>query len=255
MLTIEHALVESCESSKKPILAIVQQTAVHIVLNGYGFVGRERIGRGYGFITYKKELADYSPDPADPWTYLWFRLRGEDTERLIAESGLPTENGIFPIENIDEIERIAAATFENGIYTRRNDHHGEALAKLFFSLLAPKVPENEPLSAPKRYVKEARRFMDDNYFLGISVTDVARYISVDRKYLCTLFEREMGISTMEYLMNLRLTQAKALLERGDLSVGVVAAAVGYSDSLGFSRIFKKHVGVSPRAYKNGMRPK
>ena len=55
-------------------------------------------------------------------------------------------------------------------------------------------------------------------------------------------------------MNLRIEKAKELLLESDLSVCDVSLAVGYSDALGFSKIFKKYVGVSPTEYKTGEAP-
>lgn len=255
MLRIQFAEIEKCTSNKKPVVCVTSTPALHVVLNGYGYVGKERIGRGQGFMCHREEFADYRPDPNAPWTYIWLRLSGEDSDGLFAECGLPLHSGVFSVSDPEEFARVAAALFdENGIYIPRNDRHCEAVTKLLFSLLAPRTPAEKPLSAPKRYVKEAQKFMRENYFFGIHVTDVAKHVSVDRKYLCTLFEQQTGMSTMDYLLKLRLDRAKELLVRGDLSVSIVAASVGYSDALGFSRIFKKHVGVSPREYKNGNRP-
>ena len=58
-----------------------------------------------------------------------------------------------------------------------------------------------------------------------------------------------GVSTKEYLTRYRLSRACELLRHAPLSVDEIAAEVGYPDALTFSRLFKKHIGVSPAKYR------
>ena len=58
------------------------------------------------------------------------------------------------------------------------------------------------------------------------------------------------MSPKQYLLNKRLTRAKELLKETNASVFEIANSVGYDDQLYFSRIFKKHIGISPTEYKN-----
>ena len=55
----------------------------------------------------------------------------------------------------------------------------------------------------------------------------------------------MKIRPINYLIKYRLEQAIKLLKEEEYTIQEVAALVGYSDPLYFSRIFKKHVGYSP----------
>jgi len=56
------------------------------------------------------------------------------------------------------------------------------------------------------------------------------------------------------LNRFRLRQARRLLESGTLSIGEVAAAVGYSDSSYFCRVFRRETGMSPSDYIRAHRP-
>jgi AraC-like DNA-binding protein len=58
---------------------------------------------------------------------------------------------------------------------------------------------------------------------------------------------------MTYLRRYRVRQAKAFLEQGDMLITEVALAVGFADSNYFARVFRREVGVSPRAYQQGLR--
>ena len=72
---------------------------------------------------------------------------------------------------------------------------------------------------------------------------------MNRSYLYTLFQDNLKISPKEYLTNFRITRAAELLQITDLSIESVAMSCGYQDALGFSKIFKIKMGVTPSVYK------
>lgn len=66
-----------------------------------------------------------------------------------------------------------------------------------------------------------------------------------------IFTREMGKTPLEYLTDIRIDHAKKLLSensRLNYSIAEIALSSGYSDISYFSRVFKKHTGMSPKAY-------
>ena len=58
---------------------------------------------------------------------------------------------------------------------------------------------------------------------------------------------------MQYILSLRLANAQSLLDTTDYTVTQIAALVGYENPLYFSRLFKKHLGMSPQTYRNRRR--
>ena len=65
-------------------------------------------------------------------------------------------------------------------------------------------------------------------------------------YISKIFKSETGDTPIRHLINIRLEKAKELLENGYKgSIQEVAASVGYDDAYHFSKLFKKHYGVSP----------
>ena len=63
------------------------------------------------------------------------------------------------------------------------------------------------------------------------------------------FKAWAGVSPVEYRTKMRISAAKSLLRNSSLRVAEIAAEVGFDDPYYFSRIFRKSVGVSPRAYR------
>jgi len=83
----------------------------------------------------------------------------------------------------------------------------------------------------------------------VSREDAAGHVFLHPDYLDRLFKRETGQSVTEYVVNLRMTTAQELLLHSDLSVGAVAARVGYTNLSHFSRRFRKFSGLSPNEFR------
>ena len=82
----------------------------------------------------------------------------------------------------------------------------------------------------------------------LSITDIAKQIGYNPKYLSHYFREKMNVTYSEYLRAYRFKHAVSLFELGIISVKNVAFLSGFSDPLYFSSAFKKHVGVSPKEF-------
>ncbi len=79
---------------------------------------------------------------------------------------------------------------------------------------------------------------------------LAQRCFVSPYYLCHLFRQHLQTTPLGYLVRLRLTIARQLLEQVGLSVGDVAVLVGYQDWRHFHRLFVRHFGVTPSAVQS-----
>ena len=77
---------------------------------------------------------------------------------------------------------------------------------------------------------------------------IAASVGVSSDYLSRQFRQVTGIGVQEYLRRYRFARAMELLQTG-LSVGDVAARVGFGSLCHFSREFKREMGVTPSQYK------
>jgi transcriptional regulator GlxA family with amidase domain len=68
-----------------------------------------------------------------------------------------------------------------------------------------------------------------------------------------VFKGALGIGPTEYIRNLRLQKAQRLLIGTDGTVQEIAVQAGFPDPFHFSRLFKRHFGVSPVYYRNVVR--
>jgi Response regulator containing CheY-like receiver domain and AraC-type DNA-binding domain len=98
-------------------------------------------------------------------------------------------------------------------------------------------------------VAAAIRFINENYIMEISLLQVADHVQLSPNYLSSLFKKELDMSFIEYLNEVRIEKAKELLLNTFMKSYEVAEKVGFTDNSYFGRTFKKVVGVSPNEFR------
>lgn len=114
-----------------------------------------------------------------------------------------------------------------------------------------KVKMNMGIHARKatKYVFEVVKYIRQNYYLDLPVSEMANHIGVTRAYLTHCFKSTYGMTIQEYLVNYRMKKAKEILLESNAKIRDVAFQVGYKDELHFSKVFKKHFGKSPKTFR------
>ena len=97
--------------------------------------------------------------------------------------------------------------------------------------------------------KKAMLYIQENYSKDISLDDVSGLVNISPYYFSKLFKQETGKNFIEYLTEIRLKNARELLQDSRLSIKEICAQSGYSDPNYFSRIFKKYEGVTPSEFR------
>ena len=96
-------------------------------------------------------------------------------------------------------------------------------------------------------------YLHTNYMHKLTSEDIEREISYNFDYLNQLFSKHLHISIFKLLENIRIEEAKHILQTRSLSVTEIAREVGYSDETYFAKVFKKRTGYTPSEYrKNGL---
>ncbi len=86
-----------------------------------------------------------------------------------------------------------------------------------------------------------------------NVESLIKEVGISRAHLHRKMKEITGISTGEFIRNLRLEQAARLIKEGTVNVTQVAYAVGFNNQAHFSTVFKKHFGVPPSEYAEKMK--
>ena len=104
-------------------------------------------------------------------------------------------------------------------------------------------------------IRQALKYIHEHFSEPISLTTVSDTVVINQAYFSEIFKKEMGIGFNQYLQNLRIEQAAALLrERPDLAVSDIAHICGFQDPNYFCRVFKKHLNMTAQEYRDTQQP-
>ncbi|WP_322200195.1 response regulator [Acutalibacter intestini] len=99
---------------------------------------------------------------------------------------------------------------------------------------------------------QVKRLLQNEYAKQWTLDELAVQMNISKAYLCTLFKQSTGQTIMDYLSKIRIYKAADLLRDPKSKVNEVGDMVGYSDPGYFTRIFKKHFGISPSQYRKNL---
>ena len=109
--------------------------------------------------------------------------------------------------------------------------------------------ENSKEKEAVSVIDRAKAYIEKNFRKDISLDDVSREVDISPYYFSKLFKQETGKNFIEHLTEIRLKNARELLQNSQLSIKEICAQLGYSDPNYFSRIFKKYEGVTPSEFR------
>lgn len=98
-------------------------------------------------------------------------------------------------------------------------------------------------------VEQAKTFISANIFRKITLPDVASYTELSESYLCTLFNKQVGISIYQYIQREKINIACNLLSQTTRSVSDIAQYMGFASQSNFTSVFLKWQGMTPSEYR------
>lgn len=108
---------------------------------------------------------------------------------------------------------------------------------------------------PDEQVAQAQITLQDNFGKAIRISELADQLGMSARTLNRRFKAALGKSPLQYLQEVRLENARELLQKANLSIAEVAARVGYQDTGAFSKLFSAHYHTSPTHYRETVRAK
>ena len=100
----------------------------------------------------------------------------------------------------------------------------------------------------------ACRYVLAHFHENINRDKMAEMVNLSPGYFSNLFRSEVGMSFSDYLIQVRVENAKCLLKRFDLSVEAISKKCGFNSLAHFSRTFKDRCGQSPLKYRKSPQP-
>lgn len=98
-------------------------------------------------------------------------------------------------------------------------------------------------------LRRIKEFVDAHISKQIGISELANLVGLSRFYFIRAFKQSVGLSPYQYVLSERISVAKDLLLKRDLSIGAVALLVGFSDASQLNRTFLKLTGITPTVFR------
>ena len=192
--------------------------------------------------------------PAEPFAiesvkdfrYMYISYLGARGNRLMEKMGISPQALLYP----DCAELLPI--WEQGIRfpSELSDIASEAVLLHTLSFLGSRLSKfSSQESVGADLVSAIQKFVDEHFSdAEFSLERLGSELKYNKKYVSTVFKRHAGVGIVEYLHTVRIQHACTMLRQGFTSVSDVALRCGYPDAQYFSKVFKRRMGLSPRAY-------
>lgn len=131
-------------------------------------------------------------------------------------------------------------------------HFTHELKRSYETLL---LNEDQKSTHHDEVIIKVQEWLQDNYQENIQIAEVAENFQMSVRSLNRRFKLASNTTPLQYLQELRIDHAKALLKQSNLVVSEVADRVGYQDASYFTGLFKKLNAVTPNEYRRLVRNK
>ncbi|KAA2243236.1 AraC family transcriptional regulator [Chitinophaga agrisoli] len=198
----------------------------------------------------------YGADEADPWTIYWVHFSGQDMD------GFNTSLNIAPFDGPQDmpLNEKGLQIWENMYESLSMGYSTDNLINANFCLyhfvstfIFPDKHQQRQAAAVENPITQTILYMRSRLHEKLTVEDMAAAHHLSASYFSTLFRKATGMPPIDYFIHLKIQKACLLLYQDNLKVKDVAEAIGYDDPYHFSRLFKKHMNVSPEQYKAASR--
>lgn len=206
------------------------------------------MNRGSFFCIPKNTFHRYYANSENPWSILWLHFNSSLTEHFPIDSltlmdfSSPEKNDLLQRHFID-LFNIAEKDYSLGNMI--------CITQLLTLILteAYLLEDGSSYDKQNQYLTRCIHYMNEHIDRDVSLDELADYLTISPSYLSRIFRKHTEKSPIHFFIQLKMNQACKYLELTDLKIYEIAKKVGYPDPYYFSRIFKRTIGTSPKAYR------
>ncbi|PGB02694.1 helix-turn-helix domain-containing protein [Bacillus toyonensis] len=155
------------------------------------------------------------------------------------------EGGVFP--------EIAYTISDLFIQKLEEIHKNEAIPPFLENALlefAERV-KNSTMQQHSKHINVCQNYIFTHLYGDITLNTLAEIVTLNPSYLSSLFKKEVGISLNEYIQRAKVDESKKLMTYTRHSISEISTLLNFHDQSHFTKVFKKHTGISPKQFKNG----
>ena len=194
----------------------------------------------------------YKPIENSGWNEYWIGFKGEIIQKIVDE-------GFFlnraPVFNIGLNERIIDL-YLKAIEIAREERAGyqQALSGIVMHILGlmyyrDKTRDFEDEELIKK-INKAKVIMRESVYKNLVAEDVAKLLNISYSGFRRAFKEFTGTSPSQYMLELKLNEAKLMLSASNQSVKEISYSLNFENPDYFPIFFKKRTGLTPGEYRN-----
>ncbi len=197
----------------------------------------------------------YEADSTAPWSIYWVHFQGAATGIFLQYLGFREHRPVVSAG----VSPVLVAAFTSLMDVRRTGYSTRAFINAanrlrhLFSQMALEITVQQGRGRNSFEVAQVQSYMHEHIDQNLTLDQLAASAGMSKYHFSTRYKELTGYSPVRHFLNMKMEFACALLDSTDLSVSAIAARVGYDDALYFSRLFRRTIGRSPRAYRASIR--
>ena len=155
-------------------------------------------------------------------------------------------------KGIIEEEKIKLELLENAFNYTNIDIYCQEIYLLMI-LINKKLLNKYDFYKNRIKIEEAVRYINKNFKDNINMTFISNYVSMNYTIFSIDFKEYTGKNFVNYLKEVRLKEAKRLLDETDMKINEISEAVGYDNDKHFMKTFKGVFSVTPTEYRKNIK--
>lgn len=193
----------------------------------------------------------YRPDKETGWTEYYVGVEGDLADNLLKNGFVTTDNPTFKIGIHEHIVRLFHQVFD--LAKSEKMYWQQAAAGAVYHLFSAilHLARNQQMdSSVEKLIERLRTQIAERISEKINWQALSKENGISYSKMRKDFKAYMGMTLGDYLLQLRLTQAKLLLSQTNEPIKQIALDTGFQNEYYFSTVFKKAIGVTPGTFRS-----
>ncbi len=222
-----------------------------LTLAGCGIISQNgttvRLTPGKALFMNCRSPQSYQTDPETGiWTHYWIHMDGNGVQAL--QELLLSENRIRAFDADESLIPLFDKVLKN--MENQSAYTVMSVSLTIHRILTELITHNTvAISANQRAVRRTADWLAAHYNEPMDLDVLLEKANMSRSYYMRQFRQYIGTTPYNYVLSLRITKAKELLELTDMTVHEIAMETGFSDDASFSTRFSAMAGISPLKYR------
>lgn len=196
----------------------------------------------------------FGADEKEPWSIYWLHFRGKMSSSFLPAHLKPKE--ILPNEYSRLQDRIRLfeeiyGSFSMG-YIREYMIYSSMCLYLFLASFVY-LEQYRHIGIPSQrefpFTSRVIHYMKENISHNLTLEQLALYFKYSPSHFSMLFQKETGVSPINFFIRLKIQKACQYIELTHLKLNEISSQLGFDEPAYFSRIFTKVMGISPSVYR------